>query len=171
MPRFVAFLRGVLPTNAKMPELKAAFESAGFHNVRTILGTGNVAFDAPAGHEADIEDLAERAMAETLGRTFFTIVRSSEHLQGLAATDVYNVAGIPGEAKRVISFMRIPVSPRVPLPLAEDQASVFSVCGREVFSAYIPSPKGPVFMSLIARAFGTEVTTRTFETVVKCAAA
>ena len=30
MPRYVAFLRGVSPMNAKMPELKAAFEAAGF---------------------------------------------------------------------------------------------------------------------------------------------
>ena len=37
MPRFVAFLRGVSPLNAKMPELKLCFERAGFTNVRTIL--------------------------------------------------------------------------------------------------------------------------------------
>ena len=30
MPRYAALLRGVMPMNAKMPDLKAAFESAGF---------------------------------------------------------------------------------------------------------------------------------------------
>ena len=30
MPRYAAFLRGVTPMNLKMPELKAAFEAAGF---------------------------------------------------------------------------------------------------------------------------------------------
>lgn len=29
MPRFAAFLRGVMPMNAKMPDLKRAFEPAG----------------------------------------------------------------------------------------------------------------------------------------------
>ena len=29
MPRHVAFLRGVMPTNAKMPDLRRAFEAAG----------------------------------------------------------------------------------------------------------------------------------------------
>jgi hypothetical protein len=40
--------------------------------------------------------------------------------------------------------------------------------GREVFTAYTPNAKGPVFMQLIERAFGTNVTTRTWETVRKC---
>ncbi len=36
-----------------------------------------------------------------------------------------------------------------------------------MFSAYVPSPKGPVFMNLIEKTFGKEVTTRTWETVGK----
>ncbi|MGC4085554.1 MAG: DUF1697 domain-containing protein [Vicinamibacterales bacterium] len=43
MPRYVAFLRGVSPTNASMPDLKRAFERAGFTDVKTILSSGNVA--------------------------------------------------------------------------------------------------------------------------------
>ena len=39
----------------------------------------------------------------------------------------------------------------------------------EIFSAYVPGPKGPVFMSLIERAFGRDITTRTLDTVRKCA--
>ncbi|MDE2325144.1 MAG: DUF1697 domain-containing protein, partial [Betaproteobacteria bacterium] len=42
MPRYVAFLRGVSPMNARMPELKACFEAAGFGAVRTLLSSGNV---------------------------------------------------------------------------------------------------------------------------------
>jgi len=36
-----------------------------------------------------------------------------------------------------------------------------------VFSAYMPTPKGPVFMVLLEKAFGKEVTTRTWDTVAK----
>jgi hypothetical protein len=43
--------------------------------------------------------------------------------------------------------------------------------GTEVFSAYVPSPRGPVFMTLIEKTFGTEVTTRTWDTVRKCVSA
>jgi len=40
-----------------------------------------------------------------------------------------------------------------------------------VFGAYLPSPKGPVFMTLIEQAFGKDVTTRTWDTVAKVARA
>ena len=48
MRRYVAFLRGVNPMNAKMAELRRCFETAGFTDVRTVLSSGNVAFGAPA---------------------------------------------------------------------------------------------------------------------------
>ena len=169
MARFVAFLRGVMPTNAKMPELKAAFELAGFTNVKTVLGSGNLVFETPTQAEEEIERKAEQAMERTLGRFFYTIVRPVSHLQSLLALDSYSAAGIPQSAKRVVSFMRVAQNSRTPLPLAEHEASVFMVSGREVFTAYVPTSKGPVFMNLIERAFGFNVTTRTLETVAKCA--
>lgn len=171
MTRFVAFLRGVSPLNAKMPELKACFESAGFTNVRTILSSGNVVFDSTVATPAEIERLCEAAMDRALGRSFFTIVRPSESLRTLLASDPYLAHGIPAHAKRVVSFLREPREPRVALPLAEDLASLFLFDGREAFTAYVPTDKGPVFMNLIERAFGTEVTTRTLDTVARCAAA
>jgi hypothetical protein len=41
--------------------------------------------------------------------------------------------------------------------------------GAEIFSAYLPTPKGPVFMTLIEKTFGKEQTTRTWDTVAKVA--
>ena len=48
MPRYVAFLRGISPLNARMPELRLSFEQAGFNQVKTVLTTGNLIFDAPS---------------------------------------------------------------------------------------------------------------------------
>ncbi|SHJ45740.1 Uncharacterized conserved protein, DUF1697 family [Anaerocolumna jejuensis DSM 15929] len=46
--RFCAFLRGinVKGTSMKMDDLKAAFASMGFANIKTILASGNVIFDS-----------------------------------------------------------------------------------------------------------------------------
>ena len=85
MARYVAFLRGVSPMNAKMPELKACFESAGFSDVRTVLTSGNVIFSARSSKTATLESKAEKAMQAELGRSFVTFVRSTEHLQNLVA--------------------------------------------------------------------------------------
>ncbi|MFN0299454.1 MAG: DUF1697 domain-containing protein [Burkholderiales bacterium] len=169
MPRFVALLRGVSPVNAKMPVLKRCFEVAGFTNVRTVLSSGNVVFDSAASTEAALERQAEEAMLQTLGRSFYAIIRPSAYLRSLLASDPFAGHGIPAHAKRVVSFLREAREPRVALPLARDHASLFCMIGREAFTAYVPTDKGPVFMNLIERAFGTEVTTRTLETVAKCA--
>src|SRR6266581_4235379 len=75
MPRYVAFLRGVSPLNAKMPELKHCFEEAGFTNVKTVLSSGNIVFDARTSKEATLERRAEAAMGAALSRSFYTIVR------------------------------------------------------------------------------------------------
>ena len=171
MCRYVAFLRGVSPMSAKSAELKCAFEAAGFTNVRTVLSSGNVAFDAACLAEEALEQQAEAAMRETLGRSFFTIVRTSKYLNGLLARDLYRDFDFPPQAKRIVSFLRTPCSPRVPLPLAAEDASVLGIVDREVYSAYSPHPKGPVFMLLIEKAFGTSITTRTWETVKRCAIA
>ena len=171
MPRYVAFLRGVSPVNAKMPELKHCFEAAGFTNVRTILSSGNVVFDARSAPEASLERRAESSMQALLGRTFYTIVRSTDALRVLLESDPYAAFALPPNAKRVVSFLREPKEAKLEIPIESDGARVLGVMGREVFTAYVPSDKGPVFMTLIEKAFGTDVTTRTWETVRKCAAA
>lgn len=86
----------------------------------------------------------------------------------LLATDPYAAHHVPAQAKRVVSFLPAAVPPRVALPLQADGAAVLYQAGREVFTAYVPGPKGPVFMRLIEKAYGTEVTTRTWGTVHKC---
>jgi hypothetical protein len=48
---------------------------------------------------------------------------------------------------------------------------VLKMNGREVFIAYLPTPRRPVFMRIIEKSFGTNVTTRTWDTVKKCATA
>ena len=171
MPRYVAFLRGVSPVNAKMPELKRCFEEAGFSNVRTILSSGNVVFDARSASETSLERRAESSMQAALGRSFYTIVRQTDSLHGLLESDPYAPFKIPPDAKRIVSFLREPKQAKLKLPIESDGARVLGVIGREVFTAYVRSEKGPVFMTLIEKAFGTDVTTRTWDTVGKCACA
>ena len=38
-----------------------------------------------------------------------------------------------------------------------------------IFSCYLPTPKGPVFMSLLQKTFGKDQTTRTWDTIAKVA--
>jgi uncharacterized protein (DUF1697 family) len=171
MPRYVAFLRGVSPMNAKMPELKRCFEDVGFTNVKTVLSSGNVVFDSRSASAAALERKAEAAMAQHLDRSFQTIVRPVDALRELLEADPYAAFDLPATAKRVVTFLRTARPTKLSLPLEKDDARILAMKNQEIFSAYIPGPRGPVFMALIEKTFGSDVTTRTWDTVRKCTAA
>jgi uncharacterized protein (DUF1697 family) len=171
MPRYVAFLRGVSPLNAKMPELKRCFEAAGFAEVRTLLSSGNVVFNSRSSKEALLVRKAEEAMHSGLGKSFGTFVRSASYLQALLDAEAFAEFSLPAQAKRVVTFLRTAPKGKVDLPPERDGARILKVVGTEVLCAYVPGPKGPAFMSVLERTFGKDITTRTLDTVRKCAAA
>lgn len=154
-----------------MLDLKHCFEEAGFTNVKTVLSSGNLVFDARMSKEAALERRAEAAMDAALGRTFYTIVRPIERLQRILKADPYAAFELPQGAKRVVTFLRESRSLGIKMPIENRGARILCVDDREVFTAYVPDARGPAFMVLIEKTFGTNVTTRTWETVKKCARA
>lgn len=167
MPTYAAFLRGVSPLNAKMSELQKCFETAGFENVKTVLGSGNVVFTARAASREPLERKIEAAMQKSLGRVFATTVRSIEELAELLASDPYENFELAPRAKRVVTLLHEKPKVAFKRPVELDDARILCVKGTEIFSAYVPSPKGPVFMSLIEKTFGKDLTTRTWDTIGK----
>ena len=167
MPTHAAFLRGVSPLNAKMADLKQCFEAAGFGNVKTVLGSGNVVFDSRAASRESLERKIEAAMKKHLDRVFATTVRSIEELAAMQAADPYKSFALPAEAKRVVTLLHAKPTAKVKLPIELDDAQILCVKGTEVFSAYVRNAKGPVFMALIEKTFGKDLTTRTWDTIGK----
>ncbi|HLV27177.1 MAG TPA: hypothetical protein VKZ41_12790, partial [Gemmatimonadales bacterium] len=70
----------------------------------------------------------------------------------------------PG-SKRVVTFLRQPTDVSLDFPQSRDQAHIHTRIGLEIFSSYVPSGNSPDFMLLIEKAYGKEVTTRTWETI------
>jgi uncharacterized protein (DUF1697 family) len=167
MPRYAAFLRGVMPTNAKMPELKRAFEAAGFADVKTLLGSGNVLFDARSSSNDALQRKAEAAMQATLGRTFLTFVRSQDELQAVLEADPYARLRLAPGTRKVVTFLRAARKPLPKLPVEDRGARVLALRGLEAFSTYQPGAAS--FMTVIEKTLGKDVTTRTWETVQKAA--
>jgi len=110
-------------------------------------------------------------MEEHLGRTFSTIVRPTSALRELLEADPYAGFDLPANAKRIVTFLREPHAARLSLPIETDGVHILASTGREVLTIYLPNPRGPVFMTLLEKTFGKDVTTRTWETVKKCVAA
>jgi uncharacterized protein (DUF1697 family) len=167
MPTYAGFLRGVSPLNCKMAELKQCLETAGFGHVKTVLASGNVVFDTRAASRESLERKVEAAMQKGLGRIFATTVRSIEELAAMQTADPYKKFDLPAKAKRIVTLLHTRPTTKVKLPIELDEAQILCLKGTEVFSAYVPSAKGPVFMALIEKTFGKDLTTRTWETIRK----
>ena len=144
-----------------MPALKKCFDAMDFHDVTTVLASGNVLFTAPRPlTEATLEKRCDAALEKATGRAFMTFVRSVDDLEKMLDADPYAAFRLASDAKRVVTFMREPPRPRPKLPVSKDGARILALHGQEAFRAYVATPKGPVFMSLIETTFGQNVTTR-----------
>jgi uncharacterized protein (DUF1697 family) len=126
-------------------------------------------FNTRAAAEGALERKAEAAMEKALGRSFPTIVRSVAALQQLLASDPFRAFRLKPGAKRIVTFLRQPPAKKIVLPDELEGARIYAVKGGEAFSAYVRTPKGPVFMTLIEKTFGKAQTTRTWDTVAKIA--
>ena len=167
MPRYAALVRGVSPMNCSMPKLKLALELGGFTDVRTVLASGNVVFTAPKASDAALEQRVEAAIEQGLGRAFPTMVRSIEALEQLLAADRFRPFRVPASAKRVVTFLRAAPASLPRLPIVLHGARILAVHGKEAFTTYQQTPKGPVFMTLLEKTFGKDQTTRTLDTVAR----
>jgi uncharacterized protein (DUF1697 family) len=167
MPTYAAFLRGVSPLNAKMSELKKCLEKAGLSNVKTVLGSGNAVFETRSTARASLERRIEAAMDKSLGRVFATTIRSIDELMALLKSDPFKSFKLEPNSKRIVTLLHTKPESRVKLPIELDGARILRLEGTELFSAYVVSAKGPVFMSLIEKTFGKDLTTRTWDTIGK----
>ncbi|TIX49920.1 MAG: DUF1697 domain-containing protein, partial [Mesorhizobium sp.] len=78
MRTYVALLYSIILGEGRrlvMSDLKAMAESLGLKNVRTLVATGNLVFDARAAKIADLEQRLEAAFEKTFGRHVDIIVR------------------------------------------------------------------------------------------------
>jgi uncharacterized protein (DUF1697 family) len=83
MTKYIALLRGVnVGGNNKiaMPELKRAFEAAGFANVVTYINSGNLIFDSELG-EAEVKTVCERVIVITFGLNITVGIITADELR------------------------------------------------------------------------------------------
>ncbi len=163
--RYVAFLRGVSPLNAKMPELKHCFEDAGFTHVKTVLSSGNIVFDAPARDETGLARRAEGSMTRHLSRAFYTIVRPAADLTALIETDPWEALDVPAGAKRFVTFVGEPQAANRALPIQNDESNMLAWFANDLLWAAIDPSHSSRLLSRIEKVFNGKVTTRTWETV------
>src|SRR5512143_180047 len=107
-PEYVAFLRGINVgghTPVRMEKLKQAFESLRFTDVRTVLASGNVIFQAPSTRAAALEGEIENGLERLLGKKIGVLVRSVDSLQRLAASQPLTGVDVTPNTRLYVTFL------------------------------------------------------------------
>jgi uncharacterized protein (DUF1697 family) len=108
MPTYAAFLRAVNVGGrvVKMETLRTLFAKMGFSNVQTMIASGNVVFDTPQRNVARIEQAIEKQLAEALGYTVTTFVRTLPELAALAEHPLVAGTALADGASLYVAFVR-----------------------------------------------------------------
>ena len=172
--RYVALLRGVNVGGhgtMKMADLARSFESLGFRNVKTVLASGNVLFDAA---EADVLVLTariEKKLKSSFGQTTGVMLRTIDDLTKMIDSGPFPPMKTGSGVKLYVSFLGRSVRPnqKAPLEFPNEGTRIEMTTSREVFSVCTPLADGRVSnpMSVIAREFGDDVTTRNWNTIIR----
>lgn len=179
MPRLVALLRGVNVGGVKLTnaQMVAKFEGAGFTNVRAVLASGNIVFDADVAGATERLELAHR-LEETLSAAFNydakLVLETQDKLRHIF--EKYPFERVDAEQHPYVVFSSsteqlaavIAASKELPLDVesvAEGDAVIY---WRVPKGSSLESPFAKV---LARRQFASNLTTRNLRTVEKLAKA
>ncbi len=113
---YVALLRGINVGTKRlaMADLRAAYESLGLGDVRTLLNSGNVVFTAPSAPAA--ADL-ETAVASRTAIDSRTIIVAADRLRNIA--DAVPYRHLPDHSRIIVTFLES-MPPALSLPAIEE---------------------------------------------------
>jgi len=156
-----------------MAALKTAFESMDFRDVRTVLASGNVVFEAP-GKDPHMDLTISLGLEKAFGFPVKVVLRTVRELRAIVASDPFK--GVPSgpNVRLYVTFLAQtrPVDlSRLRLPSSAKGVRIVRVRPGEIFSVVTLSRNvgTPDLMAFLERAVGQEVTTRSWQTVIRIA--
>ena len=168
MPRYAAFLRAInAGVPMKMADLRRAFEDMKFTNVRTIIASGNVCFDARETDTAKVTQKIERGLSKSFARTIPTVVLSIAELEQLVATQPFAKISATKQTSPQVTFLgKSRPALKYPYEAPEGGFTILGVFGRAACSVIdLTRAHSPDLMRLLDKEFGKDVTTRNWRTV------
>jgi uncharacterized protein (DUF1697 family) len=168
---YVGLLRGVNIGRANriaMADLRALVEQLGYHDVRTVLNSGNVVFTGARAPAARVAGQVERALAAHLGVTVRVVVLTARELTAAVAANP--LAEMSSDPSRLV--LAVPADPKElkrMKPLLEEAWAPEAIAAGPR-AAYCWCPEGfhdsPV-AEAVSRALGDSATMRNWATVGK----
>lgn len=172
MTSYAAFLRGINVGGhklIKMDALARVFVSAGFKNVRTLLASGNVVFEA---RETDPDVLArkiEKKLTKAFGHEITVVIMTAHQLKAAVRRNPFKKIEASRDIMLFVTFLvSEPVrKPKVPLKVEKENLELLAIRDRVVFILARRKANGWFSFphEFAERLFGTLSTTRNLSTV------
>ena len=128
--RYVALLRGVnVGGKNKLPmaDLRDIFTAAGCAGVQTYIQSGNVVFEAAQDLAERVPEIVSRAIRRRFGYETAVVVRSSEELRQVVASNPFDTSGDPRFLQ--VAFLRGHARRRSGIPSRPPAFAAGRVCG------------------------------------------
>ncbi len=152
-----------------MDVLRKAFEKIGFENVKTVIASGNVLFEAAKTSEKTLEEKIEKELPNYIGFRSNTIVRTIEDVQNPVNTNPFKSISLTPTMRPHVTFLK------------HDPPSTFKLTnapGLQVVGIFdtaicyvidTSATKTPDVMRTLDKEFLKNVTTRTWKTIERIA--
>ncbi|WP_433490661.1 DUF1697 domain-containing protein [Nocardia grenadensis] len=171
MTMYAALLRGIMPSNPNMSneKLRGVFTGLGFDSVASVLSSGNIVFATEQTGVAELEDRIQVALSAELGIPGGTIIRTEAELRELLDRDPF--AGFThGRGTYLTATFFKKQGETLPAMPADDDPLTTIIgydAAARVFLSVVDNstPRTPNFMAWLDRAYGKDITTRTWLTV------
>lgn len=172
MRSYSAFLRGIYPGNPNMrnEKLREVFHQLGFGNVASLMASGNILFSSDDDSSTQLESSIQSALRRELEIDGGTIVRSRAEIQRLVDRNPFKGLEHSKATYLAVTFFK-DAPPEWPVPppqIHEVRVKEYDAEARALL-AVIDSTEGrmPDYMAWLQQQFGREITTRTWNTVLK----
>jgi uncharacterized protein (DUF1697 family) len=155
----------------KMAELRGIFEAMNLSDVRTVLASGNVVFGSRRSDVSALRRTIERRLQRELGYPVGVIVRSLDELEAIAATHPFRGFSAGPRTKLLVTLLGRPPAGGLGVPHTspDEDFTVLRVTDGAVFSVVTlaQGKRSSGVMGFLERRFGTEQTTRSWNTIQK----
>ena len=156
-----------------MERLRTLFAELGHKNVRTLIASGNVVFDAASKKAAALEPAIEKHLEKALGYAVATFVRTPDEISAVVAHAPFPRSVIDKAHALWIGFLKDTPGADAARKLSALRCATddFHVHGREVYwLRHVTSSESKITGNSLERALGAPLTARNITTVTKLVA-
>ncbi len=137
MHQYIAFLRAINVGghNVKMAALRELFIQAGLTDAQTFIASGNVWFTSNDSDTRKLQQQLEEHLADALGYTVKTFIRSSAEVAAIAAYQPFDQESLQTAGALNIAFLQSPLDVQAQRTLKQLETDIdrFHYHQREVY--------------------------------------